>query len=112
MLYLVFIFMAVGAIIAGVARWLKKRGVDVSSQSKEEEKEIEVFVVMDGTNKRQLIYDPSWGKRTQTDYNKKSPYCGQEYVRYLDDLGDYWRSYDGGKTFVKEYGFNNDIVVG
>lgn len=30
-----------------------------------------------------------------TDYDSDSPYAHQDYLRYRDDFGNYWRSYDG-----------------
>ena len=108
MLYLVIILVIIGAIATGIMNWIKKRGGKVSSQNKEKEEETEVFVVMEGNNKRELKYLPQRG--STMDYNPESPYNGKRYEMYIDDLGYYWRSYDSGKTFIKEIGYKNDIV--
>lgn len=36
-----------------------------------------------------------------TDYDSYSPYAHQDYLRYRDNLGKYWRSYDG-KHVIEE----------
>ena len=113
MLYLIMILVVIGAIVTGVTNWLKKRKGNVISQSnvtlqsKEKNNEEKIYVVMDGNNKRELKYVSHIG--STMDYNSKSPYQGKRYDTYVDDLGYYWRSYDNGKSFVKE-DYKHEIV--
>ena len=62
-----------------------------------------VWIVRDEhQNERRLTYTSWQGKQLKTDYNEKSSYYLKTYQIFIDDLGDIWRSYDGGKTFIKE----------
>ena len=79
-----------------------------TSKAKEDE-QVEVFVVY-GRNymERKLKFTEFQGKRPRTDYNKESPFYRKEYLYLVDDLGNYWRSYDNCKTFIEEE--NGEIV--
>ena len=50
-----------------------------------------------------------------TDYDGYSPYAHQDYLRYRDDLGNYWRSYDGEHVIeekkVEQASTNNRIGI-
>ncbi|MDE5655060.1 MAG: hypothetical protein K2I46_05575 [Clostridia bacterium] len=81
--------------------------VEQEKKKEEEKNKVKVYVVMDGYNKRKLKYVAHIGPTM--DYNDKSPYNGKYYGTYIDDLGYYWRSYDDGKTFVKE-DYKHEIV--
>lgn len=39
----------------------------------------------------------------------ESPYNGKYYDRFIDDLGNYWRSYDGNDTFIEEKKIPNNF---
>ena len=102
--------------ISDAIKWFKsiitpyKTDYDEEQERKREEEKnkVEVFVVMDGNYKRELKYLPQRG--STMDYNSESPYNGMRYKMYIDDIGNYWRSYDDGKTFIKEIGYKHDIV--
>lgn len=54
------------------------------------------YTVGEGSSKRYLkIFSHN------TDVDSSSPYFGKTYTRYRDDLGNFWRSYDG-KNIIRE----------
>lgn len=71
-------------------------------------KQTTVYIVNDGGYDRKLTLFDTYLK----DYDSDSPGYQKMYRRYKDDVGNYWRSYDEGKTFIKEkYNGKNSIVV-
>lgn len=64
-----------------------------------------VYVVNDGGYERKLTLFESGLK----DYDTDSPGYQKLYSRFRDDLGNFWRTYDGNKTFIKEK-YNGKIV--
>ncbi len=65
----------------------------------EKEEEVPVFIVRDNGYERTLkIF-----RKYCEDYGAPGTSgIGVYYNRYKDDIGRYWRSYDGDKTFIKE----------
>lgn len=99
---LVLILIAIG-VIAGVGSKKAK------NNKKKKEESQKVFIVRDrNCMERKLTYTSFQGKTPRTDYNDKSPYYGKNYTYFIDDIGNYWRSYDNGKTFIEES--NGEIV--
>ena len=92
---IVVILMAIGGIVGLVSKKVK------TNSMKKEEEEQEVFIVLSrNCMERKLTYTSFQGKTPRTDYNDKSPYYGKKYQFFVDDVGNYWRSYDNCKTFI------------
>lgn len=69
-----------------------------SSSSKRSEK---VYVIYDNsTYSERRLKMTEYLKR---DYSSFGEVMGSDYYnRFIDDLGNYWRSYDGNKTYISE----------
>ncbi|MDE7191897.1 MAG: hypothetical protein K2O35_05480 [Clostridia bacterium] len=99
---------ALKTIIDIITPYKTQHEIEEEKMQEEEKNKIEVFTINYKGYKRELTYTTWQGKRQKTDYNDKSPYYFKEYKLLIDDLGNYWRSYDGGKSFIREV--NGEIV--
>ena len=75
-----------------IARSILKYVLENAGNSSEEKAE-KVYTIRHNGFERKLKY---YGRG----YNSVAN--GGDYDRYIDDLGNYWKTYDGGKTFSKE----------
>ena len=58
----------------------------------------DIYVVLDEhSNERKLQFTEQ-----KQDHDPDSPLYTMYYNRFRDDIGNYWRSYDNNRTFVKE----------
>lgn len=85
-------------IVGGIKTlFLKLLGAD--TYEKQRENTEKVYFVRDNGYERKLILVETYCK----DYGAPKGYeFGAYYNRFKDDLGYFWRSYDGNKTFVSE----------
>lgn len=48
------------------------------------------------------VINPDGTKRELKYFSRQHNAISGDYDRYIDDLGFYWKTYDGGKTFLKD----------
>lgn len=102
---------ALKTVIDIITPYKTQHEIEEEKRQDEEKNKIEVFTIRDKKGyERELTYTSYQGKKKKRDYNEKSPHYMQDYLYFVDDLGYNWRSYDDGKTFIKECLHNKEIV--
>ena len=78
--------------------WMKREVLGIGGGSRSSSTGTTLYTVLDKQGfERQLAFYES-----KQDTFGDSPFYGQYYNRFRDDLGNFWRSYDNNETFVKE----------
>ena len=101
-----------GIIIFAIVMWWRRnfslknyesKSSASASSSTSKGKEEPYFIVRDSyCMERILRFTDFQGRQPRTDWNEKSPFYRKDYLYLIDDIGNYWRSYDGCKTFIEE----------
>ena len=81
-------------LMSELLNWIKRDCLGIGGDSSSQGQEETIYVVYDGGFERKL---KMWTHYKQDFYNP-SLY----YDRLIDDIGNYWRSYDDCRTFRKE----------
>lgn len=76
--------------------WIYKEVMNSSGSGSSSQKSETVYILNVAGIERRLKLVESY----VTDYNYSDL---RKYNRFIDDIGHYWRSYDGNKTFISEY---------
>lgn len=92
------IAIALGFIIGTVIKIIKS----ILGLAPTEQKQKQVFIVTDenGRERKLVLFDKFNQDHKLGDYDE-NPFYGKCYDVYKDDIDNYWRSYDGGKSFIK-----------
>ncbi len=97
------VVVVLGIIAYGIFLWYRnfKRKIMSANKSNTSKTQSDTYIVRTLHGERELKFFDM-----RTDYDDKSPFYGRKYSYFLDNIGHFWRSYDGNENFIEENGNN------
>ena len=97
------VVVVLGIIAYGIFLWYRnfKRKIMSANKSNTSKTQSDTYIVRTLYGERELKFFDM-----RTDYDDKSPFYGIKYNYFKDNIGHFWRSYDGNKNVIEENGNN------